>query len=144
MKSLLNVTILFSFALASFFTMGEVTEPKVLIFNIADVPKEEPFEGVISQRIYTDTVWIPVVTIKRGASSGHHNHPDEQTMMIQSGRVQAFIGNKEYILGKDDIMIIPSYVPHHFKALEDSHWIEVHGPGFKQREFDPDSWDTPQ
>ena len=120
--------------------LGQVSEPRVYHFNLADVPAAHPFEGITSQRVFSDTVYMPFITIAKGASSRHHNHPDDQTMIILSGRVNALVGDDEYILEKEDILIIPSYVPHRVEALEDSRWIEVHGPGYMQREFDPDSW----
>lgn len=127
---------------AVFFTplYGQVSEPRVYHFNIADVPDAIPAEGIKSKRIYSNSTFMPVVTIEKDASSNHHNHPDEQTMIILSGRVRAYVSDDEYILDKEDILIIPAWVPHHFEALEDSRWIEVHGPGYVQREFDPDSW----
>ena len=89
-----------------------------------------PYEGIYSKRLYTDTVWITMVTIGAGKASTEHNHPDEQTMLFHTGRVRAFVGENEYVVGPDDILIIPSYVPHHFEAIEDATWTEVHGPGF--------------
>lgn len=137
-----QITLLLTLLSTVFFipAYGQVTEPRVLHFNIADVPAASPFEGISSKRIYTDTVWIPIITIDKGAASGHHSHPDEQTMIILSGLVKAYVGDDEYILNKEDMLIVPSYIPHHFEALEDSRWIEVHGPGFTKQEFDPDSW----
>ena len=40
-----------------------------------------------------------------------HNHPDEQTMLFHAGRARVFVGENEYVVGPDDILIIPSYVP---------------------------------
>jgi len=132
--SLLFFTVFFASA------YGQVNEPRVYHFNMAEVPPISPYKGVISKPIYTDTTVIYTVTMDDGAASNHHNHPDEQTMIILTGRVKAYVDDNEYILGKEDILIIPSYLPHHFETPADSRWIEVHGPGFTQQEFNPDSW----
>lgn len=92
--------------------------------------RQPPYEGIYSKRLYTDTVWITMVMIGVGKASTRHSHPDEQTMLFHTGRVRAFVGENEYAVGPDDILIIPSYVPHHFEAIEDAIWAEVHGPGF--------------
>ncbi len=107
-----------------------VAPPQERLLNKADIEDAIPYEGIYSKRLYTDTVWITMVTIEAGRASGHHNHPDEQTMLFHTGRVRAFVGENEYVVGPDDILIIPSYVPHHFEAIEDATWTEVHGPGF--------------
>ena len=107
-----------------------VAPPQERLLNKADIEDAIPYEGIYSKRLYTDTVWITMVTIEAGRPSGHHNHPDEQTMLFHTGRVRAFVGENEYVVGPDDILIIPSYVPHHFEAIEDATWTEVHGPGF--------------
>ena len=107
-----------------------ITPPRERLLNRNDVEPANPYEGVYSQRIYTDTVWITLVTVEAGAGSAPHNHPDEQTMLFHTGRTRAYVGDNEYELGAGDILIIPSYVPHHFEAIEDATWTEVHGPGF--------------
>ena len=107
-----------------------VSPPKERLLNRADIEAANPYEGIYSKRVYTDTVWITMVTIAAGRASGEHNHPDEQTMLFHTGRARAFVGENEYVVGPDDILIIPAYIPHHIEAIEDSTWTEVHGPGF--------------
>lgn len=116
--------------LASFVSAQDAAPPKERLLNRADIVAANPFEGIYSKRLYTDTVYITMVTVEAGRASGHHNHPDEQTMLFHTGRVRAFVGENEYEVGPGDILIIPSYVAHHFEAIEDATWTEVHGPGF--------------
>ena len=116
--------------LASFVAAQNVVPPKERLLNRADIEAANPFEGVYSKRLYTDTVWITMVTVEAGGASVAHNHPDEQTMLFHTGRVRAFVGENEYEVGPGDILVIPSYIPHHVEAIEDSTWTEVHGPGF--------------
>ena len=107
-----------------------ITPPQERLLNRADIEAAIPFEGVYSKRLYTDTVYITMVTMEAGKSSSHHNHPDEQTMLFHTGSARAFVGDNEYVVGPDDILIIPAYIPHRIEAIEDSTWTEVHGPGF--------------
>ena len=107
-----------------------VSPPQERLLNRADIEAANPFEGIYSKRLYTDTVWITMVTAEAGKASALHNHPDEQTMLFHTGRARVFVGENEYVVGPDDILIIPSYMPHYVEAIEDSTWTEVHGPGF--------------
>ena len=107
-----------------------VSPPQERLLNRADIVAANPFEGVYSKRLYTDTVYITMVTMEAGKASRLHNHPDEQTMLFHTGRARAYVGENEYVVGPDDILIIPAYVPHYIEAIEDSTWTEVHGPGF--------------
>ena len=107
-----------------------IAPPQERLLNRADIVAANPFEGVYSKRLYTDTVYITMVTMEAGGASGRHNHPDEQTMLFHTGRARAYVGENEYVVGPDDILIIPAYIPHHIEAIEDSTWTEVHGPGF--------------
>jgi len=40
-----------------------VTLPKERLLNRADIEAANPYEGIYSKRLYTDTVWITMVTI---------------------------------------------------------------------------------
>ncbi len=111
-------------------TAQSVSPPQERLLNKADIEAAIPFEGVYSKRLYTDTVYITMVTMEAGKSSRLHNHPDEQTMLFHTGSARAYVGENEYVVGPDDILIIPAYVPHYIEAIEDSTWTEVHGPGF--------------
>ena len=107
-----------------------ISPPKERLLNRAELDDANATEGIFSRRLYTDTVFIAMVRMEAGVASTEHNHPDEQTMLFHTGRARAFVGDKEYIVGPDDILIIPAYIPHYVEAIEDSTWTEVHGPGF--------------
>lgn len=107
-----------------------ISPPREIHLNTENLDTRMPFEGVFVKSVYTDTTLLFFITIEAGSSSAHHNHPDEQTMLFHSGRVRATVGDNEYEVGAGDIIIVPSYVPHQFVAIEDSTWTEVHGPGF--------------
>ena len=39
-------------------------------------------------------------------------------MIINSDRVKAYVSDKEYILETDNILVVPSNIPHQLEALE--------------------------
>lgn len=107
-----------------------ISPPKERFLNRSELDDGNPIDGIFSRRLYTDTVFIAMVRMEAGVASAEHNHPDEQTMLFHTGRSRAFVGDREYVVGPGDILIIPAYIPHYVEAIEDSTWTEVHGPGF--------------
>ena len=110
-----------------------VVQPTERLLNRADIEAANPFEGIYSKRVFADTFYMTMVTAEAGSASGEHNHPDEQAMLFHTGRVRAIVGENEYEVGPDDVLIIPAYVPHQMVAIEDATWTEIHGPGFHYR-----------
>ena len=108
--------------------------PEERFIQIEQVKKNFPLEGVVSRRVYGDTVAVYIVDIEKGAVSNDHLHADEQVMIMDSGLARAYVADRTHVLRPGDVLIGPSNVPHHFEALEDSTWKEVHGPGFIRRE----------
>ena len=107
-----------------------INPPKEILLHLADLQVFNPYDGIYSKAVYTDTTALFFIDIEAGSRSAHHNHPDEQTMLIHSGRVRAIVGDREYEVVEGDVLFIPGYVPHQMVAIEDSSWTEVHGPGF--------------
>lgn len=127
-KQLSVIGLLTSFAIVA--AAQSINAPKEIHVNTADLGTRNPFPGIVSRSVMTDTTWIVFIEIEAGSSSAHHNHPDEQTMLVHSGRVRAVVEDREYELVAGDVLIIPAYVPHQMHSIEDSTWTEVHGPGF--------------
>lgn len=57
---------------------------------------------------------------KKGAVIKTHYHPQEQTTLMISGKMQVMSQGETYIISPGDVIIFPPNVPHYFKALEDS------------------------
>lgn len=98
--------------------------------NTADIESFVPLEGVSVKSIYTDSLLFFLVESEADVTGTHHNHAHEQVMFIHSGKLLASVGDEEYELVAGDVLVIPSYIPHQFTALEKSTYTEVHGPGF--------------
>lgn len=93
-----------------------INPPAIKLVHTADLDVRVPFDGVHVKTVYTDTTLLFFIEIDAGSSSAHHNHADEQTMLIHSGRVRAVVGDNEYELVGGDVLMVPSYVPHQFNA----------------------------
>jgi quercetin dioxygenase-like cupin family protein len=111
-------------------TSAQVLDPKGSVQNIGDVEVRNAIDGIHSHRFDGNTVRFTRVEADQGARSPNHNHADEQFLFLQSGSLRCLLGDDEYLLVAGDVVWIPSYVRHYIIALEDSVWIEAHGPGF--------------
>ena len=109
---------------------AQVVDPKGSVQNLADVEVRNAIEGIHSHRFDGNTVRFTRVEADQGARSPDHNHANEQFLFLQSGSLRGLLGDDEYLLVPGDVVWIPAYVRHHMIALEDSVWLEAHGPGF--------------
>ena len=110
---------------------AQVVAPKERITQKDKIQAKTPAPGVQSRRVYADTFAITFVTINKGAKTVHHNHPDEQLMIITSGQVRMVVEGRSHDLGPGDVIVVPSWVEHQAEGLtEGATWTEVHGPGF--------------
>ncbi|MDH3508318.1 MAG: cupin domain-containing protein [Gammaproteobacteria bacterium] len=109
---------------------AQVIEPKGSVQNLANIEVRNAIEGIHSHRFDGNTVRFTRVEADPGARSPDHNHANEQFLFLQSGSLRCFLGNDEYLLVPGDVVWIPAYVRHHMIALEESVWLEAHGPGF--------------
>lgn len=57
-----------------------------------------------------------------------HEHPQEQTGYLVSGRLRLTIGGETYDVGPGDSWSIPGGVPHGAEVLEDAVAVEVFSP----------------
>ncbi len=125
---LLALVLLLNLPLAAYSQSLQPHEAK--LYSRADIESFVPLDGVSVKSIYTDTLLFFLVESEAGVTGNYHNHANEQVMFIHSGKVHATVGDEEYDLVAGDVLVIPSYVPHQFTALEESTYTEVHGPGF--------------
>ena len=67
--------------------------------------------------------------LKEGALSPHHNHPEEELIVVISGRLRAMTSDGDVVMGPGDVFVIESYAEHQVEALEDTFMVEAFGPG---------------
>ena len=61
--------------------------------------------------------------------SPHHNHPEEELIVVISGRLRAMTTDGDVIMEPGDVFVIESYAEHQIEALEDTFIVEAFGPG---------------
>ena len=107
----------------------QFVEPKMEVHNFFGMEPEQFMEGIFGRDVALNTIKFARIDIEEGRSTPHHNHPDEQFVLVLEGRVRATSGENEFIVNPGELIAIPAYVEHTYTALEDSICIEIFGPG---------------
>jgi quercetin dioxygenase-like cupin family protein len=109
--------------------VAQIVTPEGRLESWDTVEARNVREGIIVRPVRGDSVSFTRIELAAGALTPDHNHADEQFIYLESGQASGYVGTIEYVLNPGDIIVIPSWVPHGFEALEDTVWYEVHGPG---------------
>ena len=86
------------------------------------------------QRVIGQQAMISPVLLKKGCDIPTHAHENEQIAMVMSGRVRFGLGadgsneRRDVIVGANEVMYLPSNVPHSCYAIEDTLIYDVFSP----------------
>ncbi len=93
-----------------------------------DVVQEEVTQ-MLSRRVVTgDREMVAQITMKKGCYVPRHQHESEQMTYVLKGALKFCIGGKEITVRENEILHIPSGVPHDALALEDVFELDVFSP----------------
>jgi quercetin dioxygenase-like cupin family protein len=100
------------------------------------VPLEQ-LNPTLSRRVVTGKeMMIAQVYLKAGSIVPKHHHVNEQVTYILQGALRFWLGDTvesqneadSVVVGKDEVLVIPSNVPHRAVALEDTLDVDVFAP----------------
>jgi len=77
---------------------------------------------------YGESMLMSEFMLQKGALLPEHEHPNEQTGYLVSGKIVMFIGDDQKEMLPGDSWSIGSGIRHHAEILEDSVAIEVFSP----------------
>ncbi len=66
--------------------------------------------------------------VKVGASVGRHQHDNEEYVLALSGMMKFVFDDREVLLKKGEVLIIPANVPHFIEVLEDAEFFDFFIP----------------
>jgi quercetin dioxygenase-like cupin family protein len=92
------------------------------------MPMEKINEKISRRYVYGKNAMLVFFDLKKGAIIPEHHHESEQITYIIKGKVRVFSGEKEFLVAKGEVLLIPSNTPHRFEALEDTFDIDVFSP----------------
>jgi quercetin dioxygenase-like cupin family protein len=105
-------------------------------YSWSAVPLEQ-LNPELSRRIVTGKeVMVAQVYLKAGAVVPKHHHVNEQVTYILDGALRLWVGDKVdsqndadgIVVGRGEVLVIPSNVPHRAIALEDTLDLDVFAP----------------
>jgi quercetin dioxygenase-like cupin family protein len=98
------------------------------LFTWDSMPKEELNEFIGRKIVSGEKAMVAQVFIAKGGVVPEHHHEAEQITYIMEGALQFHIEGKDVVVGKGQVLLIPSNVPHSAVALEDTLDLDIFSP----------------
>jgi quercetin dioxygenase-like cupin family protein len=94
-----------------------------------DEMEKEVLSPAIARKIISgEKAMVAQVFLAKGAVVPEHHHESEQITYILEGALEFEIGGKRIVVGKGQVLRIPSNVPHMAVALEDTLDLDIFSP----------------
>jgi quercetin dioxygenase-like cupin family protein len=94
-----------------------------------DAMEKEVMNDKLARRFVTgEKAMLAQIFLKKGALVPTHQHESEQITYILEGALLFRVEGKEVTVGKGQVLLIPSNVPHSAEALEDTLDLDVFSP----------------
>src|SRR5258708_28303608 len=87
--------------------------------------KEVLSETIARKIISGDRAMVSQVFLAKGAVVPEHRHESEQITYILEGALKFEIEGREIVVGKGQVLLIPSNVPHSAVALEETLDLDI-------------------
>jgi quercetin dioxygenase-like cupin family protein len=89
----------------------------------------EVMSDMISRKVVSgERAMVAQIFLKKGAVVPEHHHESEQVSYMLEGSMRFELDGKQIIVGKGEVIVIPSNVPHRAVALEDGLSLDVFSP----------------
>ena len=93
-----------------------------------DVVHEQVTE-MLSRRVVTgEREMVAQISMKKGCFVPSHQHESEQMTYVLKGALKFCIGGKDITVRENEILHIPSGVPHEATALEETFELDLFSP----------------
>ena len=93
-----------------------------------EMPKEVLSEHIGRKIVTGEKAMVAQVFIAKGAVVPEHSHESEQITYILEGALKFQLEGTEVVVGKGQVLRIPSNVPHRAVALEDTLDLDIFSP----------------
>ena len=101
----------------------QVIPPRVVPILKDDIYTYELKEGILVGEVITQSGVVRKMYLKKGAKTFYHNHPEEETLVVISGKLKALTADGEHILDPGDVISLESYAEHQLEGMEDDTYI---------------------
>jgi quercetin dioxygenase-like cupin family protein len=94
-----------------------------------DEMEKEILSPTIARKIISgDKAMVAQVFLAKGAVVPEHSHESEQITYILEGALEFHLDGKTIVVGKGQVLRIPSHMPHMAVALEDTLDLDIFSP----------------
>ncbi len=94
-----------------------------------DRMEKEILSPTIARKIISgDKAMVAQVFLAKGAIVPEHHHESEQITYILEGALRFELEGREIVVGRGEVLRIPSNVPHRAVALEDTLDLDIFSP----------------
>ena len=94
-----------------------------------DEMEKEVLSPTIGRKIISgERAMVSQVFLGKGAVVPEHHHESEQITYILEGALEFLIEGRRIVVGKGQVLLIPSNVPHAAVALEDTLDLDIFSP----------------
>jgi mannose-6-phosphate isomerase-like protein (cupin superfamily) len=101
-------------------TEDEVAQPNVCSVRRQNTPlyrNTDSHQGIMFEveriAVGADVLDPRVLTIPAGRRNESHRHAHETLMLVLSGRGEVYLGETSTVVTRDDVVLVPRWVPHH-------------------------------
>ncbi len=109
--------------------MAQIVAPKAILHKASEIDEINVNDLIQAKPVQAQTVTMSQTRLQEGAMSPHHNHPEEEVIVVITGRLRAMTPDGDVIMEPGDVIVVESYAEHQFEALEDTYMVEAFGPG---------------
>jgi quercetin dioxygenase-like cupin family protein len=93
-----------------------------------DIPQEQVNELLSRRLVSGEREMVAQITMKKGCFVPQHAHESEQITWVFKGALRFRIGGKEIVVGENEVLHIPSNVPHEAFALDETFEVDIFSP----------------
>lgn len=96
--------------------------------RLDDLPEREPVAGYHVRFVHADQMTLAYWSIDAGATIPEHTHPHEQVATVLDGEFEFTVGDETRRMGPNEVVVIPSHVPHSGRAITDCRMVDAFHP----------------
>ncbi|MEL7269277.1 MAG: cupin domain-containing protein [Bacteroidota bacterium] len=96
--------------------------------NLSEVKTKEIMPGYHGKMVHSESMTWAFWDVEDQAEVPEHHHPHEQIMHVIEGSFEFTLDGNTETYGPDDVVIIPSNVPHSGKALTPCRLMDIFSP----------------
>lgn len=99
-----------------------------------ELPVDRPMPLISRRRVIGEHMMVSDVRLDRGFTLASHEHPNEQFIVLLSGRCRFGVGregtpaHRVVEVAAGQVLVVPPNEPHSCVAIEDTHILDLFSP----------------